>query len=228
MIHAEIASALALSDVHKSYARPSGAVHVLSGVDLDVGAGEVLGVRGESGSGKSTLLLVAGLLAKPDSGAIRLGGIDVADAAEPRQAALRATRIGFVFQAFNLLSHLTAVENVALPVPGPRREATDRAVAALEAVGLGSRAQHRPNELSGGEQQRVALARALINTPLVLLADEPTGNLDEDNERQVLGLVRAASQRGCAVVLASHSPVVLGFADRVVTLSGGRLRDRSL
>lgn len=182
---------------------------------------------GRSGSGKTSLLLIAGLLARPDSGSVVVAGADVSSIGETHAADLRARSIGFVFQSFNLLPHLSAAENVELACVGTTAEARASARAGLERVGLSDRVDHTPGQLSGGEQQRVALARALVNGPTLLLADEPTGNLDVDSERLVLDQLRAAARGGCGVLVVSHSDAVAAAADRVLSIFGGRVASRA-
>lgn len=214
---------LVASEMNKSYIDRSRKVHAVRDVSFHVGTGELLVIRGRSGSGKSTLLNVLGLLSKPDSGSLSLDGTEVASISEHQAADLRATKLGFMFQSYNLLQHLTAVENVALAVAGSTGRANQRARKALADVGLEDRLDHLPSAMSGGEQQRVALARATINMPRLILADEPTGNLDQSSEQMVLQYIRQSLLSGCAAVLVSHSESVLDFADRVLTMSNGQL-----
>jgi putative ABC transport system ATP-binding protein len=218
-----VTTVLQARSVSKSYSTPSARVCALREIDLAISEGELVVVRGRSGSGKSTLLAVLGLLCTPDSGQIMIAGRDSTALTDQEAADIRASHLGFVFQAYNLMNHLTAKENVALAVRGPRRQSERRAVAALHEVGLRERASHRPNQLSGGEQQRVAVARALINHPKILLADEPTGSLDADSERIVLDQLRTAASKGCAVIIVSHSDSVATRADRILTIDTGRL-----
>jgi len=216
---------LVAEQVVKTYDR--GRIHALDGVDLSIAAGEFVSIVGPSGSGKSTLLHVLGALDRPDGGRILLAGRDLAG--EPRLDRVRARSIGFVFQLHNLLPTLTARENVEVPmraVPGTRAGRRQRAAALLETVGLADRAGHRPAELSGGERQRVAIARALANEPSVILADEPTGDLDRDTGRRIMGLladVRAA--REVALVLVTHDPDVAAMAGRCICLVDGRVSE---
>jgi putative ABC transport system ATP-binding protein len=194
-------------------------------VDLVVEAGEFLAVMGASGSGKSTLLHLMGGLARPTGGSVRVDGVALESLDDDRLTLLRRRRVGVVFQSFNLLGVLTALENVALPlaVDGvPRARAEERALAALERVGVAGRAAHVPSALSGGEQQRVALARALVADPVLLLADEPTGNLDSVNGAQVMRLLRGlADERGRTIVMVTHDAGDAAVADRVVRLADG-------
>ena len=218
---------LTIRGLSKSYggARPRA---VLRGIELHVARGEYVAIMGESGVGKSTLLnLIAGL-ETPDGGTVSLGGIEVTTLDDDARTLLRRDRVGFVFQAFHLLPHLTVAQNVALPLSlagTPRAQAMQRAGGMLAAVGLADAAASRPRELSGGEMQRAAIARALVHRPLLLLADEPTGNLDADSAAQVLALLReqVKRERG-AGILVTHSPIAAATADRVLVLTAGGLR----
>jgi putative ABC transport system ATP-binding protein len=216
---------LTLADVRKTYRAGRTEVAALAGLSLDVPERSFTAVMGPSGSGKSTLLLCAAGLERPDSGSVRLGDVDLATLSEEDLTALRRDRIGFVFQAFNLLPSLTAAQNVGLPLRLAGRAPDDATVlAALAAVGLGERAGHRPAELSGGQQQRVAIARALVTRPQVLFADEPTGALDSHNSTAVLALLRGlVDDHGGTVVMVTHDPVAAAYADRVVFLADGLL-----
>lgn len=216
-----------LTDVHKIYSDGKVAVPALAGVSLTVKAGEFVAVIGPSGCGKSTLLnLVAGL-DRPTRGTILVDGVDLTRSAESALSRLRRERIGIVFQFYNLLPHLTARENVALPLllnGTPTRQIASRVGEELEAVGLLPRADHFPHELSGGEMQRVAIARALAPRPALLLADEPTGNLDSTLGGAVLALVRRLNRaRAFTVLMATHSPEGAAVADRMVRLKDGHL-----
>ncbi len=220
---------LSVRGLAKSY---PGAVmrRVLADVDLDLAAGEYLAIQGESGVGKSTLLnLIAGL-DTPDRGAVKLDGRDLFALDDAARTRLRRREIGFVFQAFHLLPHLTVAENVALPlalnrVPGPEREARTRSM--LAAVGLEERLTAYPHELSGGEMQRVAIVRALVHRPRLVLADEPTGNLDPENAAQVLALfARQVREQGCAALLVTHSALAAASADRVLVLTPRGLKPK--
>jgi ABC-type lipoprotein export system ATPase subunit len=196
---------------------------VLDGVSLQVEAGEVVAVLGPSGSGKSTLLHVLGALDRPDSGRVLLAGRDLTAQKPAAQARTRLRHVGFVFQSFHLIEELSGAENVLLParLPGARRGGERRGWALIESLGLAAIADRRPHELSGGEQQRLAIARALVGDPELVLADEPTGNLDQDNGAAVLSLLRGLSDR--AVVLVTHEPEAAAIADRVLHLRDGRL-----
>ena len=215
---------VALEDVTKRY--PGGGtepVVALDAVDLAVEPGEFVAVVGPSGSGKSTLLNVLGLLDDPTDGRRLLSGTDVTSLSVGERTTARKESIGFVFQDFHLLPTLTAVENVALPTAFDPGDATDRAEALLERFGLGDRLDHEPTELSGGQKQRVAIARSLINDPDVLLADEPTGNLDTDTGESILGEFERVRSEGVAVIAVTHDALVEEYADRVVELTDGVL-----
>ena len=219
------APAVALRDVRKVYGRGEGAVVALDGVSAALSPGSFTAIMGPSGSGKSTFLNVAAGLDRPTSGSVALGDADLTQLSERRLTILRRERIGFVFQAFNLLPSLTVAQNIALPLrlDGrlPRRSAV-REIAAR--VGLDKRLRDRPSKLSGGQQQRVAIARALITRPEVVFADEPTGALDTQTGREVLALLReVVDQDGHTVVMVTHDPVAAAYADRVVLLADGRL-----
>jgi putative ABC transport system ATP-binding protein len=214
-----------LRGIGKTYQRPEGPpVHALQGVSLLVNRGEFVAIVGSSGSGKSTLLNVLGLLDAPGEGRYLLDGRDVAGVAEDERARLRNERIGFVFQASRLLPRASALENVELPLlyaERPRPAAAARA--ALEAVGLGDRLHHRPAELSGGQQQRVAIARALVNDPAVILADEPTGNLDPRAAADVMQLLRDLHRGGRTILLVTHDQAIAQSCPRVARIEGGRI-----
>ncbi len=201
-------------------------VVALHGVDLAIARGEFVAIMGPSGSGKSTLMNLIGCLDTPSSGVYLCDGIDVASLDKEERAILRRDKIGFVFQGFNLLPRMSALENVAMPMGYAnvgREERAERARAALEAVGLGGRAGHRPSELSGGQQQRVAIARALINRPPILLADEPTGALDTRTGEEILALFKRLQAQHHTVVLITHDPDVAAHADRTFVMRDGEL-----
>ena len=201
-------------------------VVALRGVDLVIARGEFVAIVGPSGSGKSTLMNLLGVLDAPSSGTYRCDGVDVAGLDAAGRARLRLTRIGFVFQGFNLLSRMTALDNVMLPLAYagvPRRERAERARRALSEVGLAERAHHRPSELSGGQQQRVAIARALVNHPPILLADEPTGALDSRTGQEILALFQRLRLAGITVILITHDGAVADAADRVVRIQDGAI-----
>jgi ABC-type lipoprotein export system ATPase subunit len=214
-----------LEEVRKTYRKGTEEIRALDGVSLRIGQGEFVAVMGPSGSGKSTLMNVLGLLDTPDSGAYLLDGKDVRTLTADQRAAIRNERIGFVFQAFHLLPRTTAVENVELPlVYSERREANGLGRKALERVGLGDRALHFPNELSGGQQQRVAIARALVQEPALILADEPTGNLDSTSSGEILEIFRSLNRTGTTIVVITHDLNVARHADRIVSIVDGRIR----
>jgi len=213
--------------VRRIYRLEGEEVHALRGISLDIIRGEYLSIMGPSGSGKSTLFNMIGGLDRPTSGEILLDGKDIASLTERKLAWLRCNRIGYIFQTFNLLPTLTALENVRLPLvfAGTALDEADRrATATLERVGLGHRLHHRPPELSGGQQQRVACARALVNNPAIVLADEPTGNLDLRTGEEILALLRELQrERGATVVCATHDMKMLAASDRVVWIRDGQI-----
>ena len=218
---------LSLRGVERTYVTEAGALHVLRGVDLDVYPGEVVGLIGPSGSGKSSLLHAAGLLEKPDAGIIALDGRDCSKLSEGQRTKVRLTTVGFVYQFHHLLPEFTALENVALPaeIAGKSKAEAQRGAAAmLDQLGLAARVDHQPGQMSGGEQQRVAIARALANQPKLLLADEPTGNLDPTNSAAVFqALYEQARQRGVAALIATHNMELARYMDRVFALKDGHL-----
>jgi putative ABC transport system ATP-binding protein len=207
---------------------PMGAteVHALRGLDLAVEAGEYMSVMGPSGSGKSTLLNLIGCLDTPTEGTVMLDGVNVTQVHRSRLSAIRRKKVGFVFQQFNLLSHLTALENVMLPLRYAdvgRRQARERATQLLEHVGLADRMTHRPLEMSGGEQQRAAVARALVNRPAIVLADEPTGELDSATADDIMQLLRSLNREGQTFVIVTHDPRVAAQTHRTVYLQDGQV-----
>ena len=217
---------LLATDLTKVYRRGASEVRAVDGISLSVEPGEFMGIMGRSGSGKTTLLDLLGCLLRPTSGELEIDGRSVADASDGELATIRRERIGFVFQEFNLIASLTAIENVMLPLRyGPRRpDARTRAAELLDLVGLAERAGHRPTELSGGEQQRVAIARALVNDPAVILADEPTGELDSATSERLLRTLRELNRdRGVTIIIVTHDAGVAGATDRVVRLQDGRV-----
>jgi putative ABC transport system ATP-binding protein len=210
----------------KHYVVGQGRVLALDGVSLSIAAGTMVAIMGPSGSGKSTLMNLLGLLDTPTSGSYRIEGAEVAGLSDAARSRERRERIGFIFQSFNLLPRKSAIENVAIPLMYAgvgRAERQERARMILEQVGLGDRMRHRPTELSGGQQQRVAIARALINQPALILADEPTGNLDSRTGREVLGLLRQLHAAGRTIVVVTHDRAVAEIAQRIVTLVDGRI-----
>ncbi|HEV8099158.1 MAG TPA: ABC transporter ATP-binding protein [Gaiellaceae bacterium] len=214
-----------LRDVVKVHGEGRAALRVLDGLDLDLSAGELVAVTGRSGSGKSTLLNLAGGLDRPDSGVVEVGGVRLDRASERQLAPLRRDRIGFVFQAFHLLPELTGLENVLLPARlNGRGQAVRRGRELVDQLGLADAAERLPTVLSGGEQQRLAIARALVNDPQLVLADEPTGNLDAESGEIVLSLLRTVADEGRAVLLVTHEREATRRADRVLRLEQGRLR----
>ncbi|SER41509.1 ABC transporter ATP-binding protein [Actinokineospora terrae] len=220
------APVIEVRDLRKTYGTGDTAVHALRGLDLTVARGDYLAIMGASGSGKSTLLNILGCLDVPTSGRYLLDGIDTVEFGEAQLGILRNRKIGFVFQSFNLIPRTSALANVELPLvyAGVRRaERRARAMAALRLVGLDDRAHHRPNELSGGQQQRVAIARALVTAPAIVLADEPTGNLDTRSSQDVMGILDALNASGRTVVLITHEDDVAAHAHRVVRVVDGHI-----
>jgi len=220
---------LALRDVRRIYRTGAGELPVLRGADLTLRAGEIVALVAPSGAGKSTLLHLAGLLEQPDGGSVFVDGRDAGALSDAARTAIRCNTIGFVYQFHHLLGEFTALENVVLPqlIAGkPRKLAADRAMTLLASFGLESRAAHQPGKLSGGEQQRVAIARALANEPKVLLADEPTGNLDVSTATVVFEeLLATVRGRNLAALIATHNPELAARMDRTVTLRDGRVVD---
>src|SRR5205814_4233219 len=212
-----------LIDVHKIYRTGEMEVPAVRGLSLEIRRGEFVALMGASGSGKSTLMNLIGCLDQPTSGRYILDGYDVSDLTDDQLAWIRNRKIGFVFQSFNLIPRATAVHNVEMPLiyAGEHQQREQRAMEALESVGLVDRARHLPNELSGGQQQRVAIARALVTDPAILLADEPTGNLDSESSLEIMKLLRELNQQGRTIVLITHEPDIAAFAQRVVRLRDG-------
>jgi putative ABC transport system ATP-binding protein len=222
----EVAPTIRVVDLAKDYWRGPNVVHALRGVSLDVHPGEFVAVMGASGSGKSTFMNLIGCLDRPTAGVYELDGVDVARLGKDDLAIVRNRKIGFVFQGFNLLPRLSARDNVMLPMlyaGVPRNVMEHRADAALRAVGLGQRGDHKPVELSGGQQQRAAIARALVNGPSILLADEPTGNLDSRTGVEVMAVFQELNDHGITVVLVTHESDIAEFCSRVVKFRDGRV-----
>jgi putative ABC transport system ATP-binding protein len=219
------AAYIQIRDLRKTYTMGRTALHALAGVDLDIAAGEFWVIMGPSGSGKSTLLHLLGGLDRPSGGAIEVGGEAIQTLDENALATFRRREVGFIFQSFNLISSMNALENVAFPMQFariPRRERLSRAAALLERVGLADRARHKPSELSGGQQQRVAVARALVNDPPLILADEPTGNLDTASGISIMNLLAELHRGGRTVVVVTHDPRMTHFATQTIYLLDGR------
>jgi len=215
-----------LRSVSKTYRMGDVDVQALNGIDLEIARGDYVGVTGPSGSGKTTLMEIVGCLSRPSAGSYELDGRRVDEIDDVALAALRGERIGFVFQTFNLLPRLTAVDNVELPMlyrRVPRRQRRERALDLLDRVGLAGRARHRPSELSGGERQRVAIARALVNRPSVILADEPTGNLDTATGNAIMELIEHLHAEGQTVILVTHDPSIAARVGRTVSLRDGAI-----
>jgi putative ABC transport system ATP-binding protein len=223
-------SLISIRDLAKVYQIGDVSVHAIRHIALEIDTGEFVSVVGPSGSGKSTFMHILGCLDRPTSGQYLLNGRDVSSLSDDELSAIRNKQIGFVFQGFNLLARTSALENVELPLlyanggrvsPAERRR---RAVAALEAVGLGDRAEHHPNQLSGGQQQRVAIARALLNDPAILLADEPTGNLDSRTSVEVMDIFqRLKAERGITIILITHEQSVADYGSRIIRFKDGRI-----
>jgi putative ABC transport system ATP-binding protein len=225
------APVIQVADLRKEYHMGTTVVHALRSVSLQVRKGEFVAVMGPSGSGKSTFMNLIGCLDRPTAGSYVLDGVEVARLSPSQQADLRNRKLGFVFQGFNLLPRMDALGNVMLPmlyggVPGRVRR--DRALAALEAVGLATRAHHRPSELSGGQQQRVAIARALVNGPSVILADEPTGNLDSRTSVEIMAILQRLNANGATIMLVTHEPDIAGYCSRNVVFKDGVVVDDRL
>ena len=217
-----------LTEIHKTYHSGEVDVHAVRGVTLDILPGGFVAIMGSSGSGKSTLMNMIGALDRPSQGKYLLDGIDISTLDRSELAETRNEKIGFVFQGFNLLSRTTALENVEMPMLYNRRRISSRdqrtrALAALELVGLGSRTDHKPNQLSGGQQQRVAIARALVNKPSLLLADEPTGNLDSQTSIEIMGVFQKLNDQGISIVMVTHELDVARYCKRMLVLRDGKV-----
>jgi putative ABC transport system ATP-binding protein len=220
-----ISPIISLRDARKTYGEGSSAVHALAGVDIDIAAGEFIAIMGPSGSGKSTAMNILGCLDRPTTGQFLFNGIDITSLGNDSRALLRRNYLGFVFQGFNLLARTTALENVELPLIYrglPRNDRHALAQMALQSVGLEGREQHAPNELSGGQQQRVAIARAIVTNPLVLLADEPTGNLDSQRSHDIMKLLLQLNQsRGLTIVMVTHEADMAAYSTRQIHFADG-------
>ena len=214
---------ISLREITKVYRIGTVEVHALKGIDLEVKAGEFIAIMGASGSGKSTLMNLIGCLDLPTAGTYILDGVDVRELTDSQLAAVRNRKIGFVFQSFNLIPRSSALHNVEMPLiyANQNQGRRERALDALAMVGLADRAQHQPMELSGGQQQRVAIARALVTEPAILLADEPTGNLDTESSTEIMRLLSGLNEQGRTIVLITHESDIAGYAKRVVRLRDG-------
>ncbi|HSY09602.1 MAG TPA: ABC transporter ATP-binding protein [Candidatus Dormibacteraeota bacterium] len=217
-----------LEEIHKTYHTGEVDVHAVRGVSLEISPGEFVAIMGSSGSGKSTLMNMIGALDRPTEGHYWLDGIDISTLERDALADIRNEKIGFVFQGFNLLARTSALENVEMPMLYNREriaahEQVERATHALELVGLGQRADHHPNQLSGGQQQRVAIARALVNRPSLLLADEPTGNLDSQTSIEVMGVFQKLNEQGITIIMVTHELDIARYTKRMVVLRDGKI-----
>ena len=219
-----------IQGITKTYVNGKLSVPVLHGIDLQVNKGEFVSIMGPSGSGKSTFMNILGCLDRPTTGSYRLNGDEVATLSDDELAFVRNKQIGFVFQSFNLLTKLTALENVALPMiyaGMDKKSRNERAAALLSSVGLGDRMDHLPSELSGGQRQRVAIARALANNPAIIMADEPTGNLDSKSTIDVMNIFRGLYEEGSTIILVTHEPEIATYASRNVVLRDGLIVEDS-
>ena len=219
---------LVMKKLCKNYQLGLNELRVLREIDITINSGEYVAIMGPSGSGKSTLLNMIGCLDRPSSGSYHLGGEDVSQLADDELSAIRGARIGFVFQSFNLIAQLNVIENIEIPMfyqSYSEAESTERAVELAKMVGLGDRVNHRPSELSGGQQQRVAIARALSNDPLIILADEPTGNLDSSSGADILDILDRLHEEGKTLVVVTHDEGIARHAQRVIRLFDGRVAE---
>jgi putative ABC transport system ATP-binding protein len=213
--------------LRKTYTLGGSEINALDGVSFQIAKGEKIAITGPSGSGKSTLMHILGCLDRPDAGSYKLAGEDVAKLPPNRLAEIRNKHIGFVFQTFNLLSRLSALENVELPLLyAGNRDAKDRAAEALRVVGLGDRMYHEPNQMSGGQRQRVAVARAIVTNPAMILADEPTGNLDTKTGDEIMGLFEDLNKDGRTVIIVTHEPDIAAQCRRIIHIRDGKIQDR--
>jgi len=213
-------------EIEKKYGKGDTAVAALKGVSFTIDAGEFVAVMGESGSGKSTLLSIVGTLNSPTSGRLMVDDVDVYALGKDKRADFRRESIGFVFQNFNLLPYLTLAENVMLPLATVRQKKAKKrslAIAALERVGLAQKAERLPSQISGGEQERVAIARAIVGRPPILLADEPTGNLDSKTGKEIMGIINTLNNEGMTIIMVTHNPEYAGYAHRVLRVADGML-----
>jgi putative ABC transport system ATP-binding protein len=221
------APVIVVEEIHKYYDLGQTRVHALRGVSTSIAGGEFVTIMGSSGSGKSTFMNILGCLDKPSAGRYLLGGVEVSGLSKKELATIRNQKIGFVFQGFNLLARTTALENVELPTlyaKISKQEGEKRSREALDLVGLGDRVEHFPSQLSGGQQQRVAIARSLVNRPSILLADEPTGNLDSRTSVEIMGIFQKLNDQGLTIVLVTHEPDIAQFAQRSIQFRDGKIR----
>ena len=217
---------ITLQKLMKIYQMGDSTVHALDGVSLFIGQGEFVAITGPSGSGKSTLMNILGCLDRPTSGSYQLDGAEVATLNDDQLALTRNKKIGFVFQNFNLLPRISALHNIALPLVYAgvaEKERLDRSLTVLTKVGLAERSEHRPNELSGGQRQRIAIARALVNDPAILIADEPTGNLDTKSSLEIMDIFCDLHKQGRTIIMVTHEPDIAAYAERVVHVRDGRI-----